>query len=95
MPSFSNGAEDTEGLDDQSSDSNRGSSTAFAYIALVRVPSIPDTSNIENENPSDSKLLKSNEYLQMAVHFELIREIRGFFFEKTRTMMSGQRYFDP
>ena len=59
MRSFSNGAEDREGLDDQSSDRNMGSSTAFAYIALrlVRVPSIPDTSNIEIEKPSDSNIL--------------------------------------
>ena len=33
------------------------SSTAFAYIAMVRVPSIPDTSNIEIEKPSDSNIL--------------------------------------
>ena len=36
--------------------------------------------------------IKSNEYLiyfQMADHLELIREIRGFFFEKIRKMMSG------
>ena len=41
--------------------------------------------------------IKSNEYLiyfEMADKLELIREIRGFFFEKIRKMMSGQRYFD-
>ena len=42
--------------------------------------------------------IKNDEYLiyfQMADHLELIREIRGFFFEKIRKMMSGQRYIDP
>ena len=42
--------------------------------------------------------IKNDEYLiyfQMADHLELIREFRGFFFEKIRKMMSGQRYIDP
>ena len=53
MLSYSNGMEDTDSFDEPSSDSAR----ATAYIARVRVPRIPDTSNIENEKPSDSNIL--------------------------------------
>ena len=49
--------EDTDNMEDTPSDGGQCSTKAFAYIARVRVPSIPEISNIENEKPADSNIL--------------------------------------
>ena len=53
MLAYSNGKPDTEAPEEEDIEDGNSNTKAFAYIARVRVPNLPDTSNVENEKPSD------------------------------------------